>query len=333
LAWHPSGKEIWFTAARSGIDRALYGATLQGSTRLVAQVPGGMQLCDISASGDVLINRTTERLMMLTGDLEAGSEQDVSWLDWSRARGITADGGTILFDESGSGGGQGYSAFVYKHSSPSPRRIGTGIAVDLSSDGHWALTRDADDTGQLTLVDTSTGTRTAIGGTGTKYAWVKLAADGREIVFQGESATLSRGVYRKSLPDGAPVLITTAVALDDAILDHAGQTIAGLDESGQLAIVDVRSGRTRRIPLPYSVHPVAFIDHNRIAISRRDENAIRIEVLDLKTGKLSSYDYILVSEPTGLAGILPLYLSRDLRTYVYSRLQNLSDLFVVSGWR
>ena len=57
LAWAPSGREVWFTAARSGVIRSLYAVSLSGKLRLVASYPGTLTLCDISRSGRVLISR------------------------------------------------------------------------------------------------------------------------------------------------------------------------------------------------------------------------------------------------------------------------------------
>jgi len=40
LAWTPDGKEIWFTASKSGTDRTLYATTLDGKMRTIARLPG-----------------------------------------------------------------------------------------------------------------------------------------------------------------------------------------------------------------------------------------------------------------------------------------------------
>src|SRR5579875_2775388 len=114
LAWNPSGSEVWFTASRFGLEKSLWAVTLDGRTRLVSQSPGGLELRDIARSGKVLITRTNEHMTMLLGDLLHSSEQDISWLDWSRAVAISADGNIILFDETGSGGGAAYSVFIYR---------------------------------------------------------------------------------------------------------------------------------------------------------------------------------------------------------------------------
>src|SRR5262249_54031804 len=48
LAWSPSGNEVWFTAARTGLTRALYAVSLSGKLRPIAAFPGTLMLCDIS---------------------------------------------------------------------------------------------------------------------------------------------------------------------------------------------------------------------------------------------------------------------------------------------
>ena len=47
LAWSPDGREIWFTASRTGVNRALFAASRSGSVRVVASIPGTMTLHDI----------------------------------------------------------------------------------------------------------------------------------------------------------------------------------------------------------------------------------------------------------------------------------------------
>ncbi len=55
LAWAPNGKEIWFTASRSGTDRTLYATSLDGKQRIVARLPGALMLLDIAKDGRVLL--------------------------------------------------------------------------------------------------------------------------------------------------------------------------------------------------------------------------------------------------------------------------------------
>ena len=76
------------------------------------------------------------------GDLRTGSGSGegagLSWLDWSLVRDLSADGQTLLFGESGEGGGPGYSAYVRKADGSPAVRLGPGNALRLSSDGRLA---------------------------------------------------------------------------------------------------------------------------------------------------------------------------------------------------
>ncbi len=84
LAWHPSGREVWFTAARDGSPKSLWAVTLSGRLRPVAQIAGTMTLRDIAPDGRLLTSRDTELLEMITRVIdEAGhaTDRNVTWLD------------------------------------------------------------------------------------------------------------------------------------------------------------------------------------------------------------------------------------------------------------
>ena len=55
LAWPPNGSEVWFTAAKTGLGRALYAVSKRGTLRPISNTPSSMRLFDISRSGRILI--------------------------------------------------------------------------------------------------------------------------------------------------------------------------------------------------------------------------------------------------------------------------------------
>src|SRR3984885_2366376 len=75
LAWSPDGKEIWFTASKSGTDRTLYATSLDGKQRIVARLPGALMLLDIAKDGRVLLVRATWRRELL-GVFASDPKQD-----------------------------------------------------------------------------------------------------------------------------------------------------------------------------------------------------------------------------------------------------------------
>jgi DNA-binding winged helix-turn-helix (wHTH) protein len=334
LAWHPSGREIWFTAARAGIDRNLMAVNLNGETRQVAEIPGGMLLRDISPSGDVLIARAVSRMSMLRGDLDGTAAQDISWLDWSRAVAISADGRQILFDESGQGGGRQYSVFIYDAAKRSAERLGDGRALDLSTDGRWALTQDALAPAKLALISVSQRKITPLVIRGFEFAWARFlsGSDCPEILVWGNYPGKKQQLYRQDLPDGALTPVSTPLSLTDAVVDETGRYVVGASGKSSISIVNLTDSSSRSVANPEHVMPVAFAGSHRVLTTRRDGDSIVLEFLDLQTGRLVPYRRVKVMDVVGTAGVLPIRVAKGLQTFVYSRLQTLSTLFVVSGW-
>ena len=107
LAWSPSGREVWFTAAQVGGNRALWAVTLSGEKRILARVTGNLTLHDVARDGRVLISHDTLRSGILGYAPGDAREKDLSWLDWSGVRDIAADGSWFAFVESGKEGAPG----------------------------------------------------------------------------------------------------------------------------------------------------------------------------------------------------------------------------------
>ncbi|HWF46948.1 MAG TPA: winged helix-turn-helix domain-containing protein [Bryobacteraceae bacterium] len=335
LAWQPRGREVWFTAARSGVDRALMAVNEDGRTRQVAQIPGGMLLRDISPSGDALISRATSHMTMLYGDLNTKSSRDISWLDWSTPSAISSDNKRVLFDESGQGGGSRYTVYLFRVDTGIAERVSEGRPLDLSGDGKWALTQDAADMSKVSLVSIADRKVTRVSTSGLEYRWARFLPpdDCKEILFAGNYAGKRPQLYRQYLPDGAPALVSPSVDLNDGVVDDIGRFAAGLSGSAVILIVDLRTGIARSVPNAKHLEPIAFAGNNRLITSRRDDNFIDLEYLNTTTGELLPYQRIGPFDATGVADILPVRLAKDLNTFVYSRLQTLSTLYIVSGWR
>jgi DNA-binding winged helix-turn-helix (wHTH) protein len=332
LAWHPSGREVWFTATRSGANRALMAVDLRGRLRQIATVPGDLQLKDIAPSGKVLIAHTAQHMTMFLGNLNEKSERDISWLDWSRAVAISRDGKAVLFDESGEGGGKQYSVYLYRTDTRSSERLGEGRAMDLSDDGQWALTQNASDPTKLTLVSVNATQRTPISAHGLAYRWAKFFPDSKEILFAANYPKQPPGIYRQRITDSSPTLIKAGIDLNSAIIDANGRMAVGCDGS-QIIVLDLSNGTTRSINTPQCVTPAAFIDAQTILARHQDSGSIVLELLNLTTGQIAPYRRYAPPDVTGTSSHLPLHIAKDLQTFAYSRMQSLSDLFAVSGWR
>ena len=333
LAWHPAEREIWFTAARSGIDRSLMAVDMNGRLRQVAQIPGGMLLRDISPSGDVLISRATSRMSMFLGKVDGNSPQDISWLDWSRAVAISSDGKRVLFDETGQGGGSHYSVFLYDVDKRSSDRLGDGRAIDLSSDGGWVLTQSASEPRKLFLVSVKDHKAALVPNPGLEYRWAKFfPGQCQDILFAGGFPNQKEQLYRQHAPGGTPVPIAGGVRIRGTVVDDSGDFAAGVAREAKLAVVNLRDGSSRLLDNPRHVVPVAFVGSGQILTRREDGDSVVLEMLNLQSGQVSFYRKLPAGNGFGTAKTFPIFVAKDLQTFTYSRLETLSTLFVVSGW-
>ncbi len=333
LAWHPAEREIWFTAARSGVDRSLMAVDMNGRLRQVAQIPGGMLLRDISASGDVLISRATSRMSMFWGHVDGNPPQDISWLDWSRAVAISSDGKRVLFDETGQGGGSHYSVFLYDADKRSSDRLGDGRAIDLSSDGAWVLTQSANEPRKLFLVSVKDHKAALLPDPGLDYRWAKFfPGQCQDILFAGGPPNQKEQLYRQHTPGGTPVPITGGVRIRGVVVDDSGDFAVGVAQEAKLTVVNLRDGSSRSIGNPGHVVPVAFVGSGQILTRREEGDSVLLEMLNLQNGQVRLYKKLPAGDSFGTAKTFPIFIAKDLKTFTYSRLETLSTLFVVSGW-
>jgi DNA-binding winged helix-turn-helix (wHTH) protein/Tol biopolymer transport system component len=333
LAWRPDEREIWFTAARSGVDRSLMAVDMNGRLRQIAQMPGGMLLRDISASGDVLISRATSRMSMFWGNVDGNSPQDISWLDWSRAVAISSDGKRVLFDETGQGGGSHYSVFLYDADKRSSDRVGDGRAIDLSSDGAWVLTQSASEPRKLFLVSVKDHKAALVPNPGFEYRWAKFfPGQCQDILFAGGLPNQKEQLYRQHAPGGTPVPITGGVRIRGVVVDDSGDFAVGVAQEAKLTVVNLRDGSSRSIGNPAHVVPVAFVGSGQILTRREEGDSVLLEMLNLQNGQVRLYKKLPAGDSFGTAKTFPIFIAKDLKTFTYSRLQTLSTLFVVSGW-
>ncbi|HKF45070.1 MAG TPA: protein kinase, partial [Thermoanaerobaculia bacterium] len=209
LAWDPGRGEIWFTAARSGSNRALYAVDLSGRERLVARIPGTLTLHDVSSGDRLVMTRDIDRQEALGWSAGDPKERDLSWLDWTNLRGLTPDGKTVLFSESGEGGGAGYSVYVRKADGSPAVRLGEGSAQGISPDGKYVLTINHLATEpQVVLYPTGAGETKALPREGLRAESGNWLPDGKQIVLTASEAGRGSRLFLWDLSGGKPRAIS-----------------------------------------------------------------------------------------------------------------------------
>ncbi len=134
LAWSANGREVWFTGTRHGASRELRAVDLEGHERLLLRAPGALRLFDVSATGEVLVDRVDYRARTAMHWKDRG-ERDLSWLDGTAVNDCI--GGTLLFSESWDGAGTQYGLYTRSLDGGPATRIGDGLGGAMSADFKW----------------------------------------------------------------------------------------------------------------------------------------------------------------------------------------------------
>ena len=139
IAWSPTGDEVWFSAFGAG-GFALRAVSLSGEHRFLWRNPGPFDLDDVSNDGRVLVTLIDVRVGAVGLTAGAAAERDLSWLGWTEASDLSADGHTLLFHEHGYRSVRQGPAdlYLWRMDGTSPVRLGDGTALGLSPNGEWA---------------------------------------------------------------------------------------------------------------------------------------------------------------------------------------------------
>jgi hypothetical protein len=248
---------------------------------------------------------------------------------------MSADGKSVLFDESGPGGGSTHSVYLYNMEHNRAERIADGRAVDLSRDGTWALIQQADNRRALWLVSTNDHQEIAVTAQGATYHWARFLGgrDCHEIIASVSDAHQKRSLIKQELPNGKPLTLISDLALRDALVDEAGQTLVGRNDDSAFVLVDLAKKTTSPLALTKEATPLAFASNGRLITSRSAGPSIVLERVNLKNGSVEPYGEVLTNQVTGLSELIAMRLAKNGRTLVYSQLESVSTLYVVSGWK
>ncbi|HKD16943.1 MAG TPA: protein kinase [Thermoanaerobaculia bacterium] len=337
LVWSPDGSEVWFTAADVGIERALRAATRSGKVRTMAQATGGLTIEDVSKSGKVLVVQEKAR-QGISGLVPGGSkERDFSWLDWSLIRDITPDGQTLLFDESGEGGGPGGSVYVRKADGSPAVRLGPGLAYGISPDGRLVLATAGESTARrIVLYPIGAGEPKPFPPSGVRIEQASWLPDGRRILFSGNEPDRGSRLWVQGLDDAKPKAISPeGYRMYARSVSPDGKYVASLGPDRRYYLYPLDGGEPTAINglVPGDV-PSGFSQDGRSLFVRvRGEVPERFSKLDLASGKKELWKELMPLDPAGIQLISPVWTTPDEKSYVYTFQRILADLYVVEGLR
>jgi eukaryotic-like serine/threonine-protein kinase len=335
LAWAAVGEEVWFTGARVGLSRALWGVSLSGKERQILEAMGPLNLHDV-AGGRALLARDDLRreiVGLVPGD---DRERALSWLDWSRATDLSDDGRTLLFTEQGEGAGRNPSIYVRRTDGTAPVRLGEGISTRLSPDGKWALALRPGNPTQLQVLPLGAGDVQVVTRDDINHHWATWCPDGTCVVFSGNQPGRGIRLYLQPLDGGPPRALTPeGIRITWHPVSPDGRTVAAVGPGERVILYPLRSGDPQPVrgfvegdrPFRWSA------DGRALFLLRDGELPAPVFRLDLATGRREPWKEFMPSDPAGVGLINPVFLTPDGRHYVYSFRRVLSDLYLAEGIR
>jgi tRNA A-37 threonylcarbamoyl transferase component Bud32/Tol biopolymer transport system component len=335
LAWSTSGDEVMFSAGNAYNNFRVYAVGLSGKRRVALESAGGLTIHDIRADGRWLTTRDDFfREMPVLGPGQV-RERDLSWLDLSDPVALTADGKTLLFSEESGSVGVNYAVCLRQTDGSPVVRLGEGAANDLSRDGKWALANVPTNPPQLVLYPTGAGEprRLARGGL-VAYESAQFFPDGKRVLACGHEEGKAIRCYVQGVESGNPRPLTPE-GTSQGFVAPDGSLVLVKASAGSLLLYPAEGGEARPVPGATPEDQVIRwnADGRSLLVARDGEVPVRVERLDITTGKRESLRNVGPPNLTGVLRIGPFAFSGDLKSYAYACRRMSSHLFLVEGAR
>jgi len=335
--WTPDGREIWITTGRFGESLALNAVDLAGRRRLVARVPGTLELDDISRDGRVLAaHHTIVRIMkgLIAGEKK---ERDLSWLDGSVPADLSADGKTLVFTETAEGSG-GRPAVYLRRTDGSPAlRLGEGTGIALSPDGKFVLASVHATNGKeerLVLLPTGAGETKTLKNGLEGFRGGGWLPDGKRVVFMATEKGHRSRIYVQDVEGGAARPITperTVLRAGMRPVSPDGKLVFGMHGAGRASLYPIEGGEA--LPVAGLEAGEALVqwsaDGRSLYVHKFQEVPNKVLLLDPMSGTRRPWSEI--SPPESVSILPQLLFARDGKSYVYGTQRVLSELYLIEG--
>ncbi len=343
LCWSPKGDELWFRSYDANDTQTIYAVDMHGRRRVVANLPGSVELFDLARDGRALVGVGATRWGILGVAPGETQERDLSCLDGGILMGISSDGRLIVCTVTGAGAGPKGSIYVRNTDGSPPVRLGDGTAYTISPDGKWVSGYIPSDDGlrRFVLFPTGPGEEVAIDVPGVSpaaiFGW--LAGDQRYLVagrqpdkkFQCFAWDRKRGTVQPVCPEGTPDRIDISASPDgtkvlNAGVDGNGWFVYPADGSPPQEVKGIGDDET----------PAGWRADSRslyVRPKRVGDGATPIAIVDITSGKRTPWKEIHPSQRIDFPYDLHLHITPDGRAYAYNFSLQISDLYLATGLR
>jgi len=302
LAWAPSGKEIWFSAAESGEQYCIHAVGLSGKARTVYCGTAPTRIHDISSSGRVLLSTEEHRTTMALVEHGSSEERDLSWLDNTYGPRLSHDGSEVLFTDLSEQAGNDYAVYVRKSDGSPAVRIGQGgFGTDLSPDGKWALIMLAGDPAQrVRIVPVGPGKGHVFHWDGIDPIWAYWFPDGQHILLGARQSGQAAGLYVTDVNGATPKLVSPDGFVEPGVAPD-GHSLLIL-RKGAWVIVPIPDGGTKPAAgLQTGDFPIAWAsDPEHVFVQVNGATGFSIYKIDLVSGGRELWQTVTPKDQVGL---------------------------------
>ena len=334
VAWRLDGKEIWFTAADSGVFSVLRAVTPAGRLRDLLRTPSRLVLQDIAADGRVLVTSAQERVGSILYRPDEKGEHDLSWLDASFLIALSSDGKKALLSEQGEGAGAAYGVYLRNTDGSPAVRISDGFGSNLSPDGRFALVTMYTKPQKLMMVPTGAGSPIVLAPGFDAFLSPVWSPDQKRIYFKSSRAGEPMRIYAAEIATGRATPISPPVGsgLFPMPITPDGKWIATVGPDQMLGTYPVDGGAPRAVPGATAGEiGLQFAPDGKSLYTARVGQSSPIYRVDLTTGSRTLWRRVAPSDPAGIIIASPSVISADGQSYGYIFIRDLGDLYVVHG--
>lgn len=334
LAWSPSGKEVWYSAAESGSQYCIRAASLQTKPRTVYCGTTGTIIQDVAPDGRVLVSSESLEGRMSMLQHATSQERDLSWLDYPYGPSLSEAGDVVLFTDQSGQAGSVYTVYVRKtDGSPAVRISVGGFGTDLSPDGKWAtVLLPGNEEGKLHIVPIGAGQARAFHWPGIRPLWAVWFPDNRRILMNASENGKAAASYVTDVDGTAPKLIAKLPStfvrprnnLFFAFKDGSA-VIASLSDETTMPIANLLANE---FPIEWSAEP------DWIFTKQLNAAGCTIFKLNWKTGRRQLWQIIKPADQVGLVPMVnPIAITPDGNWMAFTFNNRIGKLFTTDDLR
>jgi hypothetical protein len=268
-------------------------------------------------------------------DPASGRERDLAWLDLSGFPRISEDGKVLVFTEFSSATGSNYAVCLRKTDGSPVVMLGQGSGGGLSPDGKWVMGLVPTTPPKLMLYPTGAGeARLMPRGNLENYDYFGGGwfPDSKRLMVCGNEPGHATRCYTQELSGGALQPLTPE-GTTAGWVSPDGKLLLGRTGAGAFLLYPMGSGEPRPVSYLGSQDQVIrwTADGRSLLVYRLNEMPVRVERVDLTSGRRTVVRELAPADRSGVIGIDFVSMSGDEKWYAYSYSRDVSQLFTVTG--